>query len=134
MFRKWWGWTPQQSISSTPIEVESSTDINPLSPTSASPSSFDDVDIATSRYPSRVHKPPNRFGYSSDDFGYSCYSPSFSSFLTSIHNLSESTSYKEVICDPLWQHAIDEELSALHKTGTWDLVALPPGQHAIWCK
>ena len=27
-----------------------------------------------------------------------------------------------------------EELDALHKTGTWDLVDLPPGKSAIGCK
>jgi hypothetical protein len=58
-------------------------------------------------------------------FAYSCYSSSFTSFLASIHCLFEPSSYKEVILDPLWQQAMDEELSALHKTDTWDLVYLP---------
>ena len=29
---------------------------------------------------------------------------------------------------------MNEELDALHKTGTWDLVDLPPGKSAIGCK
>ncbi|CAL2250164.1 unnamed protein product [Prunus armeniaca] len=29
---------------------------------------------------------------------------------------------------------MNEELSALHKTGTWDLVPLPPGKHAVGCR
>jgi len=68
------------------------------------------------------------------DFAYSCYSSSFTSFLASIHCLSEPSSYKEAILDPLWQQAMDEELSALHKTGTWDLVPLPPGKSIVGCR
>jgi len=56
------------------------------------------------------------------DFAYSCYSSSFTSFLASIHCHFEPSSYKEAILDPLWQQAMDEELSALHKTNSWDLV------------
>jgi len=52
------------------------------------------------------------------DFVYSCYSSSFTSFLASIHCLFEPSSYKEIILDPFWQQAMDEELSALHKTDT----------------
>ena len=65
------------------------------------------------------------------DFAYSYYSSSFASFLASIHCLSEPSSYKEVILDPLWQQAMDEELSTLHKTDTWDLVPLPPGKSVV---
>jgi len=52
------------------------------------------------------------------DFAYSCYSTSFTSFLASIHCFSKPSSYKEAILDSLWQQAMDEELSASHKTDT----------------
>jgi hypothetical protein len=52
------------------------------------------------------------------NFAYSCYSSSFTFFLASIHCLFEPSSYKEAILDPLWQQAMDGELSALHKTDT----------------
>jgi hypothetical protein len=68
------------------------------------------------------------------DFAYSCYSSSFASFLASIHCLFEPFSYKEVIFDLLWQQAMDEELSALNKTNTWDLVPLPPGKSVVGCR
>ncbi|XP_031257396.1 uncharacterized protein LOC116115383 [Pistacia vera] len=68
------------------------------------------------------------------DFAYSCYSSSFASLLASIHCLSEPSSYKEAILVPLWQQAMDEELSALHKTGTWDLVPLPLGKTVVGCR
>ena len=54
--------------------------------------------------------------------------------LASIHCLFELSSYKEAILDPLWQQAMDEELSALHKTDTWDLVPLPPGKSIVGCR
>jgi hypothetical protein len=68
------------------------------------------------------------------DFAYSCYSSSFTSFLASIHCLSEPSSYKEVILDPLWQQAMDKELYALHKTNTWDLVPLLLGKSVVGCR
>ncbi|XP_042426159.1 uncharacterized protein LOC122014028 [Zingiber officinale] len=65
------------------------------------------------------------------DFAYSCYSTSFASFVASVHRLSEPLSYREAVGNPLWQNAMDEELTALHHTHTWDLVPLPPGKCAI---
>jgi len=67
------------------------------------------------------------------DFAYSCYSSSFTFFLASIHCFFEPSSYKEAIFDPLWQQAMDEELSALHKTDTWDLVPLLPNKSVVGC-
>jgi hypothetical protein len=68
------------------------------------------------------------------DFAYSCYSSSFTSFLASIHCLFEPFSYKEAILDPLWQQAMNEKLSALHKTDTWDLVPHPHGKSVVGCR
>ena len=50
------------------------------------------------------------------NFVYFCCSSSFTLFLALIHCLSRSSSYKEALFDPFWQQAVDEELSALHKT------------------
>ncbi|CAL8092397.1 unnamed protein product [Prunus armeniaca] len=124
---------PITQVYSRRKQVISSDTNNPSSPLAPASTSVD-VDPIAPRYPSRTHKPPNRFGYSYNDFSYSCYSHDFSSFLSSIHTLSEPTSYKEAICNPLWQQAMNEELSALHKTGTWDLVPLPPSKHAVGCR
>jgi hypothetical protein len=68
------------------------------------------------------------------DFAYSCYSSSFTFFLAFIHCLYEPSSYKEAILDPLWQQTMDEELSALHKTDTWDLVHVPFGKSVVGCR
>ncbi|GJZ58626.1 uncharacterized mitochondrial protein-like protein [Tanacetum coccineum] len=40
-------------------------------------------------------------------------------------------SYREAVCDPLWQVAMAEELVALPQTQMWDLVPLPVGKRAI---
>ena len=48
--------------------------------------------------------------------------------------LQEPQSFREASSNPLWQQAMKEELDALHKTGTWDLVDLPLGKSAIGCK
>jgi hypothetical protein len=39
-------------------------------------------------------------------------------FVASIHCLSEPFSYKKAIIDPLWQQAMEEKLSVLHKINT----------------
>ncbi|GJZ96170.1 zinc finger, CCHC-type containing protein [Tanacetum coccineum] len=54
--------------------------------------------------PTHIHKSTRK-----DDFVYSCYSSSFSSFIASVHRLHEPESYRE----------------------TWDLVPLPVGKRAI---
>uniref|UniRef100_A0A2N9GD96 Reverse transcriptase Ty1/copia-type domain-containing protein n=1 Tax=Fagus sylvatica TaxID=28930 RepID=A0A2N9GD96_FAGSY len=54
----------------------------------------------------------------------------FSAFAT----LHEPHTFREASSDPLWQQAMKEELDALLKTGTWDLVDLPTGKSAIGCK
>ncbi|XP_011014171.1 PREDICTED: uncharacterized protein LOC105118030 [Populus euphratica] len=40
----------------------------------------------------------------------------------------------EAILDPFWQQAMDEELSALHKIDTWDLVPPLPGKSVVGCR
>ncbi|KAL5806227.1 hypothetical protein ACOSQ4_028960 [Xanthoceras sorbifolium] len=45
--------------------------------------------------------------------------------------LYEPHTYREAHTDPLWQQAMNEELDALHKNHTWDMVDLPPGQSIV---
>uniref|UniRef100_A0A2N9HRP8 Integrase catalytic domain-containing protein n=1 Tax=Fagus sylvatica TaxID=28930 RepID=A0A2N9HRP8_FAGSY len=54
----------------------------------------------------------------------------FSAFAT----LHEPHTFREAFSDPLWQQAMKEELDALLKIGTWDLLDLPAGKSAIGCK
>ena len=53
---------------------------------------------------------------------------------STLYSLQEPQTFHEASSNPLWQQAMKEELDALHKTGTWDLVDLPFGKSAIGCK
>ena len=61
-------------------------------------------------------------------------------YLTNYHfsfafaTLYEPHTYRESYTDPLWQQAINEELDALHKNHTWDMVDLPFGQSVVSCR
>ncbi|RVW84580.1 Retrovirus-related Pol polyprotein from transposon RE1 [Vitis vinifera] len=56
---------------------------------------------------------------------YHCY--------TTLATLPEPQTYREASTDPLWQIAMKEELDALTKNHTWDLVTLPPRQSMVGC-
>ncbi|GKV37171.1 hypothetical protein SLEP1_g45230 [Rubroshorea leprosula] len=75
---------------------------------------------SSSSHPTWVRNPPT---YLQDYHSFSA--------LTSLH---EPQSYKEASLDPLWQQAMKEELQALEKTGTWDLVDLPIDKTLVGCK
>uniref|UniRef100_A0A7N2LS35 Integrase catalytic domain-containing protein n=1 Tax=Quercus lobata TaxID=97700 RepID=A0A7N2LS35_QUELO len=57
---------------------------------------------------------------------YHCY--------TALATLHEPHTYREASTNPLWQIAMKEELDALSKNHTWDLVTLPPGKSVVGCK
>ena len=48
-------------------------------------------------------------------------------YYTALATLHEPQTYREASIDPLWQIAMKEELDALTKNHTWDLITLPPG-------
>nr|GEY33654.1 hypothetical protein [Tanacetum cinerariifolium] len=45
--------------------------------------------------------------------------------LVTSESLHKHVSYMEVVCDPLWQGAMVEELTTLHQTHAYDLIPLP---------
>ncbi|KAM2231636.1 hypothetical protein ACFX1S_015876 [Malus domestica] len=49
-------------------------------------------------------------------------------------SLIEPTSYKTAMKDPTWLKAMQEEIDALHKQGTWSLVTLPSTKNLVGCK
>ena len=57
---------------------------------------------------------------------YHCY--------TTLATLHEPHTYPEASTDPLWQIAMKNELDALSKNHTWDLVILPLGKFVVGCK
>jgi hypothetical protein len=72
------------------------------------------------RHSNRVRAPPAHLR------DYSCFS--------AVLSLHEPHTYREACTNSLWQKAMTEELQALEKTHTWDLVDLPRGKSAIDCK
>ena len=57
---------------------------------------------------------------------YHCY--------IALATLHEPHTYREASTDPLWQIAMKEELDALSKNHTWDLVTLSLGKFVVGCK
>ena len=53
---------------------------------------------------------------------------------STLASIQEPQNFHEASSNPLWQQAMKEELDALHKTGTLDLVDLSSGKSAIGCK
>jgi len=95
--------------------VEASPDVSPPVETS---SVADISSQPSSRYDLRDRgslKPTNRYGFAGTV-------------------LSEPATYHDAICHPEWQHAMAEEIAALERTGTWDLVPLPSHARPITCK
>jgi hypothetical protein len=99
-------------VSSSFIEdVSYSPPVEPSSRTDSSPEQLVRCSL-------RLHRPPDY------------YSPlAFTSTA-----LSEPTSYHDAIFHLEWQHAMAEEIAALERIGTWDLVPCPPRVRPITCK
>ncbi|WVZ70987.1 hypothetical protein U9M48_019614 [Paspalum notatum var. saurae] len=81
-------------------------------------------------------------GYSAEHKGYRCWDPVGRHmrisrdviFDESRTILSEPLSYRDAILHPEWQLAMAEEIAALERTGTWDIVPTPSHVHPITCK
>ncbi|KAK9064691.1 hypothetical protein SSX86_016073 [Deinandra increscens subsp. villosa] len=55
-------------------------------------------------------------------------------FSSSLNKSSEPKSYYEAVTDSNWVSAMNEEIEALHRNNTWELVPLPPNRKTIGCK
>jgi hypothetical protein len=102
--------SPNELPMPSDIPSTSNDDVSPVDP--APP---------TIELPPRVRNPPP---YLRDN--YHCYS--------TIPHHHEPQSYKEASADPHWQQAMQEELHALEKTHTWDLVDPPSDKTLVGCK
>ena len=58
----------------------------------------------------------------------------FQCFLTSVTTHEDPTSYKQAVKSQHWVEAMNVELEALERNGTWVIQALPPGKLAIGCR
>jgi len=102
---------PSSSVAPSPLDDSSSSDVSSLPDETTSA-------VGSPRYALRDRKsirPPDRLGFAGTV-------------------LSEPTSYRDAIHHPEWQHAMTEEIAALERTGTWDLVPIPAHVRPITCK
>ncbi|KAM0019556.1 putative RNA-directed DNA polymerase [Helianthus debilis subsp. tardiflorus] len=55
-------------------------------------------------------------------------------FVSSLNKMVEPSSYSEAVKDPRWVEAMNKEMEALYKNGTWVLVDLPKDRKPIGCR
>ena len=65
---------------------------------------------------------------------YDSLSPSYRAFVLSISSVSIPQNWREAFTDPDWKQAMVEEMKALSKNETWELVTPPPDKKLVGCK
>ena len=60
--------------------------------------------------------------------------PKFKAFISNLDKEETPTSIEEALKHPKWKEAVNEEIKALKKNGTWVLTELPLGKHPVSCK
>ncbi|KAK4270798.1 hypothetical protein QN277_019568 [Acacia crassicarpa] len=65
---------------------------------------------------------------------YKKLSPHMKTFVVNVEKESIPRNFEEAISDPKWKQAIEEELRALHKNGTWKITDLPRGKSVVSSK
>ncbi|XP_058783886.1 uncharacterized protein LOC131658611 [Vicia villosa] len=107
--------------SPAPNELVPDVELNTRPPSPAPTEPVPDVDIVpASRHSTRVSNPPTRL----NDYH----------FYSAIKTLHDPSSYREASTNPIWQQAMAEEIQALEKTNTWELVDLPADKIPIGSK
>ncbi|CAN1800959.1 Retrovirus-related Pol polyprotein from transposon TNT 1-94, partial [Linum perenne] len=66
--------------------------------------------------------------------GYECLSSNYQSFITSLDNVEIPKTIEEALKHPKWKQAVIDELEALQKNRTWEMVTLPVGKRTVGCK
>ncbi|CAJ2659174.1 unnamed protein product [Trifolium pratense] len=61
-------------------------------------------------------------------------SRSYASFVSQLSSISIPSNVQEALADPKWTDAMAEEMTALEKNNTWDLVTLPRGKKTVGCR
>jgi hypothetical protein len=81
-------------------------------------------------------KPPVRYGFEhlstyhdiANFLSYSCLSPAYRAFVASLQTVPIPRDWKYAKQDPKWKAAMEEEMHALQKNKTCELVPLPKGR------
>ena len=95
-------------------------------------------------YPLRSHKELDRFGFwkpssnvvypISDFVSYHRLSKAHLGFALQLSFTSIPSHFQEALEDPKWKSIMVEEMKALQKNCTWEMVELPMGKKTIGCK
>jgi len=81
--------------------------------------------------------PRPKYGFENNISNYVSYaslSPAYKSFIASLQSVQVPKDWKEAKQNPKWKEAMFEELAALEKNKTWDLVPVPIGKKVVGCK
>ncbi|CAL9009341.1 unnamed protein product, partial [Prunus brigantina] len=78
---------------------------------------------------------PSKYKYPISNFMSSHrLSSCFKSFAYQLSSVSVPQTLQDALDNPRWKEAMDEELRALRKNSTWELVELPRGKKVVGCK
>ena len=58
----------------------------------------------------------------------------FYTCLSSLSSVTIPKTVRDALAHPGWRQAMTDELSALHNSGTWELVPLPSGKSVVGCR
>jgi hypothetical protein len=61
-------------------------------------------------------------------------SPTFKAFITSLYSAIVPCDWKIIMQDPMWKTAMFEEMRALTKNDTWEIIPRPAGKKTVECK
>jgi hypothetical protein len=84
-----------------------------------------------------ARKPPNWYREEHDIANYISYtslSTNYMAFIASLQSVVIPRDWKVAKQDPKWREAMIEELNALERNKTWELVHLPAGKRVVGCK
>ena len=70
----------------------------------------------------------------SNHLTYAKLSPQYKRFVASIDNIAVPRNIQETMSDPKWKVAAMEEMSALVKNNTWEIVKLPLNKRVVGCR
>ena len=65
---------------------------------------------------------------------FKALSPSYRAFVSSLTDRPLPPTISAALADPAWQGAVFDEINALRRNHTWDIVDLPPGKKPVGCR
>lgn len=65
---------------------------------------------------------------------YEQLSPAFRVFITIVTKTDIPKTIQEALADSNWRHTIQEEMNALERNGTWEMIELPRAKKIVGCK